>query len=80
MQYIRIKKNAGRKKCVLIHRKRSTKFSNDLKEKYIKKTQNIYIFGLAGAGKTKELEKIYRKRECIWSEKQDSYGLTVFIL
>lgn len=71
IQYIRVKKTAGRNKCVLIHRKRSAKFSKDLKEHYIKKTQNIYIFGLSGAGKTKELEKIYEKRECIWSEKQE---------
>ncbi|MDD5360434.1 MAG: hypothetical protein PHI02_09270 [Sulfurovaceae bacterium] len=71
IQYLRIKQKANTNKKYIIHRKRSAKFSKDLKEIYVPKTKSIFLFGLAGAGKTKEFEKIYKNRFEIWTQKQE---------
>ena len=67
LKFLRIKKVKDKKFRSIIFREKY-KYANNAKEKYISKKTSLLIFGLDTSGKTKELNKIYKKRDLIFSD------------
>jgi hypothetical protein len=67
LRFLRIKKEKNKKYRKMIYREKY-KYSNDMKERYIGKKKSLLIFGLETSGKTKELNKIYKNRDVIFSD------------
>ena len=73
IKFFQIKKQKGTTRKSLIFRERSKKYSKDLKETYIKKTQSLIILGSHASGKTKEVNKIYKESHNIYKQKEQIY-------
>jgi len=69
IKYIRLKSQKNTKTKQIILRERSRKYSKDLKETYIRKHKNIFIFGLEGSGKSREIGKIFNAHNEIYPKK-----------
>ncbi|HIE41328.1 MAG TPA: hypothetical protein EYP80_01555 [Candidatus Aenigmarchaeota archaeon] len=67
VRFLTFKRVKGRKYRSIIFREKY-RYSNKVeKEKYLSKKKSILIFGLDSSGKSKELNKLFRKKEIIFS-------------
>lgn len=64
-KFLRFKKHKHTQYKSIIYREKY-KYSNKMKEKYISKKSSLLIFGMDTSGKTKELNKLYSRRDEIF--------------
>ena len=67
LKFLRFKKLPGKKYRSIIYREKY-KYSNKMKERYISKKKSLLIYGLETSGKSKELNKLYSKKDIVFSE------------
>lgn len=67
--YFKLKPKAGTKNRYLYFVTKKRKWSNKEKAQYISKKSSILIEGLHASGKTREIEKLYKRRNELWGNK-----------